>query len=361
MYDVTLRHSTHPKVVSTLVKANESARVGIWCARCRGTEAAKATAISLLAGWWSLRGPKLTLAAVRTNLRGGEQSATTNAQMLRAIARHEYDCGNPEFAAMFANAAHATQPQRENSRLIDELNRGGYRAAVTKSPWRFAPYVPVVAFAAILGVFGLSALTGDDAESVAPVQLAASMVRPSDAAKPKKAQLDPNASAAELQKLLTSEYDRELALAYFTARLREARADIPLRVRQGDILAPIELSITELGIHPGVAPLLDQPGRRGAYENLTSVMRESTRYYNGGGSVEMLERTAGESLNVTADIAFAAIMSDMQGNNERTDALASEVDARAQSLLEMKRDLRIRAAVIGLTTKAIDGCIGSAR
>ncbi|MDP9190650.1 MAG: hypothetical protein M3P06_02995 [Acidobacteriota bacterium] len=58
--------------------------------------------------------------------------------------------------------------------------------------------------------------------------------------------------------------------------------------------------------------------------------------------------------------AFAAIVSDVQGNTERRDALASEVDARAQSLQEMKRDLLIRGAVIGQTTNAIDKCLSLA-
>src|SRR5688572_22264089 len=60
VYDASLRHSEHPSVISTLIAANESARVGVWCARCRGIEAAKAATISLLAGWWSARGPKRT-------------------------------------------------------------------------------------------------------------------------------------------------------------------------------------------------------------------------------------------------------------------------------------------------------------
>jgi hypothetical protein len=59
----------------------------------------KAAAISLLAGWWSIRGPRLTIAALRTNLRGGDQRPGTNAEMLRVIARRQYDGGNPELAS----------------------------------------------------------------------------------------------------------------------------------------------------------------------------------------------------------------------------------------------------------------------
>jgi hypothetical protein len=50
VYDASLRCSSHPTVVSVLVTANQSACVGIWCARCRAIESAKAAAITLLAG-----------------------------------------------------------------------------------------------------------------------------------------------------------------------------------------------------------------------------------------------------------------------------------------------------------------------
>src|ERR1044072_8781786 len=123
LYDASLRASSHPMVISLLVKAHQSARVGVFCARCRAIESAKAAAISLVAGWWSLRGPALTIAAVRANARGGDQNATTNAQLLRGLARLELANDNGEFASMFARAAHLVQPQRENSRLIDELSR----------------------------------------------------------------------------------------------------------------------------------------------------------------------------------------------------------------------------------------------
>ena len=116
VYDASLRASSHPTVVSVLVTAAQSANAGIFCARCRAIESVKATAITLLAGWWSLRGPALTIAAIRANIDGGEQNSTTNAQMLRGLAQLEYANRNPEFAAMFARAAHVVQPQRENSR-----------------------------------------------------------------------------------------------------------------------------------------------------------------------------------------------------------------------------------------------------
>jgi hypothetical protein len=359
-YEPSLRQSTHPTVISTLVKASQTARAGIWCARCRGIEAAKATMVSLLAGWWSLRGPMLTIAALRTNLLGGAQRPTTNADMLRAIARLEHERKNPELAAMFATEAHATQPQRENSRLLDELRRGGYRATAATSPWKFAPHAAVAVFAMCIATVGWQALPdGGEPEVVAEVPVTRAAVTPRPTIAVRKTEINPNASVDELKRQLTSKYDRDLALAYYQALLRQAKTDIPMRVRRGEPLMSIEFAIADVAIHPGLAPLLNEPGRRGSYETLTSVMRESTRYYNGGGTVEMLERTAGESIDVTRNIAFAAIVSDIQGNTERAQALSNAVDARAQSLMEMRRDLQIRGVVIAATAQAIDSCLGA--
>jgi hypothetical protein len=364
VYDASLRHSVHPSVVSTLVRANESARVGIWCARCRGIEAAKAATISLLAGWWSIRGPGLTIAALRTNLRGGDQRPGTNAEMLRGIARLQYGGGNPELASMFARAAHAMQPQRENSRLLDELNRGGYRHELPASPWRFAPFAPVVVVAIVLLSVAWNALPEreEPVDPLAPVQRA-TLVPPKPPAKARRTYEQQLAlresSADELQKQLTSKFDRELAHAYVQARLREARSEIPGRVRRGDDLRAIQYSIAAFATHPGVAPLINEPGQKASYEDLAAVFHDSTRYYRGGASIEAMERTAGESFNVSVDIAVDAIISDMQGNTERTGALMTEVHQRAQSVAEMKQDVRVRAAVIALTQKAIDRCLDS--
>lgn len=366
--DSSLRYSAHPSVVSTVVKTSESARVGIWCARCRGIEAAKATAISLFAGWWSLRGPAATVAAVRSNLKGGDQHPGTNAEMLRQIARLQHYGGKLESAAKFAGAAHAVQPERENGRLLHELTRGGHRTAVPGSPWRFAPFGSVVVFGLVLGLLGLKLLTGHAAgtASVAPVQ-AASLVSParvpkSPATEPSRSRTwNPRASADEIEKLLTSDSSAALAGAYFKARLSEAKSEIPARVKRGEDLLSVDASIRALGNQPAMAQLLAYPTVRNAYDNLIGVMSESTRYYRPGASVELIERTAGESLNVTVTMALDAIDSDMRGHTDHADAVASEVDRRAQSLAEMKRDLRIRGAVIALTAKAIDDCLQALR
>lgn len=361
VYDASLRCSAHPTVVSVIVTAAQSANSGIFCARCRAIESVKATAITLLGGWWSLRGPALTIAAIRANLQGGEQNATTNAQMLRGLAQLEHGNGNPEFAAMFARAAHVVQPQRDNSRLIDELSRRGHRNALPDSMWRFAPFAPVVVFAITLSVLGLRVIKGsgtaDAPEVAAPVQRAS--VVPTPAPSPRHAREDLSGTADDLEQRLTPDSSEALAYAYFRARLTEARSQIAPRVRHGDDLMAIETAIRGFGEKPAMATLLAKPGVRSTYDQLTATMSEATRYYHGGAPVEAIERTAGESLDVTVNMTMQAVEDDMRGHSQRAEALATDADKRLASLEEMRNELRLRAVVIATTTSAIDACLNA--
>lgn len=363
LYDATLRYSSHPTVISTIVTASESARVGIWCARCRGIEAAKATAVTVLAGWWSVRGPKLAIAAIQANLAGGRQTAGTNARMLRGIAALEASRGNPEMAATFAAAAHAVQPQRENSRLMDDLRRAGHRASVSNSPWRFAAWAPIVLAAVLVSVVLIKiAPGGDDDDKPEPKVQRAALTDPAAApASPRvptfRKPIDFSASPEQMEKELASNPDPMLAEAYFNARLRAARSEILPRIRRGDDLQAMRASIQGMRSQPAVMKYLTSRNLAGPYESLCATFDDATQYYHGGAPVEAIERTAGESLDTTLNIALHAIVADMRGHDERRDALVSQVDARAQSLELMRQDLRIRGAVVALTTRAIDACL----
>jgi len=364
VYDASLRCSSHPVVVSVLVTANQSANAGIWCARCRAIESVKAAAITLLGGWWSLRGPALTIAAVRANLGGGEQNVVTNAQMLRGLANLEYGNRNFEFASMFARAAHAVQPQRDNSRLIDELSRKGHRNALPESMWRHAPFAPIVIFIIAVGAIGLRVINREDAAPAAnlPTTRVERMAMTSTqlpVIDRRFQQENLNGSADELETRLTDDASLQLGRAYIRARLNEARAAIPTRVRNGEDLMAIESSISAMGRNRALDKVFaDQPSRN-AYDRLVNVMMEATRYYHGGAPVEAIERTAGESMDVTLDMTFDAIDNEMRGHSDKADALASDADRRLESIVQMKSELRMRGAVISATTKAIDACLYS--
>jgi hypothetical protein len=360
MCDGSLRYSEHPRVISTLLRTSTSRRVGIWCARCRGIEAAKAAAVSIVAGWWSARGPMETIAALRANLAGGEIQPSLNARMLRAIARHEYDAGNHQLAASFSSAAHATQPQRENASMLSALAKAGYATSVAPSPWRFAAWAPVVVFIFVVALVGMKMFrkpAGVDAAVAAPAtaQQASVLAQPlGRASKADDVQWKWNASADELEKMLTPDSPEKLARAYVRTRMRELRSSIPQTVRHGDSLSAAEQTILGFQQYPALAALISTPLVNDAYSRLRATFSDAARYYHGGAPADAIERVAGESLNVTAKIEIAAFDAEMRGFNERSDALNTQVDARIDSLMEMKRELRVRSAVIGVVSKAID-------
>ena len=368
VYDASLRCSSHPVVVSVIVTANQSARTGIWCARCRNIESAKAAAITVLAGWWSLRGPALTIAALKANLKGGDQNVVTNAQMLRGLAGLEFANRNFEFASMFARAAHAVQPQRENSRLIDELSRKGHRNALPDSMWRYVPFAPVAIFAVAVCLFGLRIIKNNGVASAADIPApthteASAVVRrtPLPVINHAFENEDLTGSADELEKRLTVGSSRSLVRAYVRARLSEARAVIPTRVRNGEDLMAVEGSLTGLGQNPALASYLSEVPVRGTYDQVVAAMGEATRYYHGGAPVDAIERTAGESLDVSVDMTLEALDNEMRGHGERADSLASDADKRLEAVAQMKSELRLRSAIISTTMKAIDACLYAAR
>lgn len=362
-YDASLRHSVHPVVVSTLTAARASSRIGIWCAKCRGLESAKAIAISLLAGWWSVRGPALTIEAIRTNLGGGRLPLRTNAQLLRGLAVVEYEARNPEMAAQFAAAAHSVQPQKENSWLMEELRRAGHRAAsVPASPWRFAAWAPFVVLAIVLAGGFTAAFRGNPDGPGQPVVQAvrASAVPkpiPANQPDPRPRAIDPAASGDELQPLLATSPDPGLARAYFRTRLIEARSSIPLRVERGEDLLAVRNSIAALASEPGVAALLESPSLKNSYDKLNVALNEATTYYRGGAPVEAIQRTAGESVQVTGYIGLHAIDAELRGQAERAKALGDAFDPRAESLRQMQLELLMRQVIIATTTQAIDECL----
>jgi hypothetical protein len=281
--------------------------------------------------------------------------------MLRAIAMLEYQKTNYDFAVMFASAANAMQPQRENSRLLHELNRAGYKGRGTDSPWRFAAWVPAALFAIVVlffGTKGYKALTapGTDPSLVTPVQRAA--IAGSAPKKPQPAKWTAYTSADDLRQMLNPDSDEHLAAAYVHARLREVRSEIPARIRRGETIGLIEQPILDFRTLPAVAAYIAKPDVSVRYARLTAAFDEASRYYHGGADMESIERTTGESLKVTEEIALSALDAGDRGQNERAGSLANQVDQRLASVEQMRQELRVRGAVIPFLTKAIDGFTG---
>lgn len=346
VYDPSLRYSSHPTILSFLVSSIDASRLGLRCARCRGIQSTRAIAVSLLAGWWSLRGPKLTLEAIRANLNGGVQQTVTNAPLLRGLARFEYENENPDLAAMFARSAQVVQPQIENRRFLEELERAGHRIRFPDSPWRFAPFAPVVVFA--LGLVALGSLVISRSKAKAP-RVATAPARQAARVAPKPAALNYTATAANSP--------ANLARAYFKSRLQEAQKAIPLRVLNGDNLWSLETSIGALASRPGLDRILARPPHKTSYENLVVFLHEANRHYHGGLTVALIERDADATLQETPAIPFSEIEPAARYEAIMRDPLASEADRNAAAKTLLRRELQIRATVMAGATRAIDECL----
>ncbi len=365
VYDATLRFSSHPTVISFLIAASESAPSGIWCARCRGIQSAKAAAVTVIAGWWSVPGVRATIPALKANLNDGEQNATANAQLLRGLARTEYDNGNPEFAAMFAQAANDVQPQRENTRLMDDLRRAGHRPVIPPSPWRYAPIVPVI-LVGVFALFGASRLisrrepeaavaTARSSTSASSGSSGSNFAALTAAKQQSHPKLNPNATADELEKLLTPDSDDNTVRSYIRARLMELKSELRPAIERGESLIIFQTKIDALGQQPAVTKYMStRPAVRAAYDSLSSSINDAMRYYHGGAPVDAISRTAGESLNVTYNLAYDAIQAESRGHTGESGMLVTEVQNRTDSLDLMRADLRVRGAVIGNVGKALD-------
>jgi len=371
VYDATLRFSSHPIVMSFLIGASQTAQSGIWCARCRGIQSAKAAAITVIAGWWSVPGIQATIPALKANLNDGEQNAVANAQLLRGLARTEYDKGNPEFAAMFAQAANDVQPQRENTRLMDDLRRAGHRAIIPPSPWRYAAMVPVV-LTGLLALYGASRLVSRKPAEPAVAENQTSTAAPSTsssnsnfaalAASKSQAhpRLNPNATADELEKLLTPDSDENTVKAYMRKRLADMKAELRPAIERGDSLIMFQGRIDAMGQQPAVAKYMSmRPALNAAYGTLSSSISDAMRYYHGGAPLDAIQRTAGESINVTYNLAYDAIAADAKGHSGESNILATEVQNRADSMEMMRIELRIRGAILGNIGSALDACLNA--
>jgi hypothetical protein len=148
--DETLRRSRHPYVISSIRSARSVATSGLFCVRCRSIESAEAMLISIVAGWWSLKGPLLTFPAIATNLSGGEVDPRLNAELHRRLALEFEEAGDLDHAVASATVAQAMLPDNDTGRLLYRLKKGGYRPKNASSWWTLLPVAVLLML--VLGV-----------------------------------------------------------------------------------------------------------------------------------------------------------------------------------------------------------------
>jgi hypothetical protein len=120
---------------------------GVYCRRCADRTAIRASLVSWLAGWWAWPdGPRETVRALLTNIRGGRKPSDRNARLLLRQARAFEARGDRELAQNAAlqarGFARLPEVRGEVERMIAAL--GPPSGRVLKDRWSRPGWAPMV-------------------------------------------------------------------------------------------------------------------------------------------------------------------------------------------------------------------------
>ena len=134
---------------------------GIFCRSCADRTAIRASLITWLAGWWAWpSGPKETVKALVSNIRGGRKPADRNARLLMRQARAFRARGEMELARNAAEQALAFAATPSLRHDVDSLllTLSAHPARALKDRWAkpgWAATAQVLPLAAIVGVLSM--------------------------------------------------------------------------------------------------------------------------------------------------------------------------------------------------------------
>jgi len=135
---------------------------GIYCRSCADRTAMRASLITWLAGWWAWpNGPKETIKAIVTNIRGGRKPADRNARLLMRQSRAFRARGEMELARNAAEQAIAFAATPQLRREVDSLllSLSAYPSRPLKDRWSkpgWAATVQVLPLAVLVGIASMS-------------------------------------------------------------------------------------------------------------------------------------------------------------------------------------------------------------
>ncbi|MBY0509823.1 MAG: DnaJ domain-containing protein [Rhodospirillaceae bacterium] len=146
-----------------ITKVQRRGLSGIYCRSCADRTAVRASLITWLAGWWALpHGPKETVKALITNVRGGRKPADRNARLLMRQSRAFKARGEMELARNAAEQAisFAATPQLRHDVDTLLLSLSSHPARALKDRWNkpgWAATAQILPLAIIVGVVSMSA------------------------------------------------------------------------------------------------------------------------------------------------------------------------------------------------------------
>lgn len=152
--DTSIRLTLMQYVISVVIMTFKRGAAGIWCSRCRASEARKWSSLSLLLGWWGFPwGIIYTLEAIYANIFGGIQPKHENAILLRIMGFSYHSRGQNGKAVECLEESLKLENDPETRRLLDYI-RGDTKASVRRdtrpNKWNVKVVLPFIYFIGLI-------------------------------------------------------------------------------------------------------------------------------------------------------------------------------------------------------------------
>ena len=125
-------------VLGQITRIKYKTIAGVFCRNCAEKAAIKASCITWIGGWWAWpNGPKETIKALWSNIRGGRQPTDRNARLLMRQAKAFRDRGDAKLARGIAEQAlvYARAPELRREMDILLLSLSAHSAQHLKTRW----------------------------------------------------------------------------------------------------------------------------------------------------------------------------------------------------------------------------------
>lgn len=162
------RYIVFDQIWGRLTRVQRRGLSGVYCRSCADRTAIRASLISWLAGWWAWpNGPRETIKAIVSNMRGGRRPPERNARLLIRQARAFRSRGEMELARACAEQAMTFAATPELRREVDSLllSLSAHSARTIKDRWRapgLAATAQALPLAALAGALAMVATLSAD-------------------------------------------------------------------------------------------------------------------------------------------------------------------------------------------------------
>jgi len=149
------------RVKSSLWRARRTVVRGIFCRECADRTIIAASTKTWLQGWWAPLGPVRTIAALWTNLTGGERPRIENLRVILHQARAFLALGDADIAwSLAAQAEHFAADASDRARIAEVRAEAGHPERRLRDRWprlSAAAFLQAVPLAALAFAFGVVA------------------------------------------------------------------------------------------------------------------------------------------------------------------------------------------------------------